>query len=172
MNRIRLIPATFVLIALIPAAGRAADLCVQNPGSIDYRSDNPAITCALPQVLPKRDGPGITDVSKEMAGRSIEQLALPVTVAGPVRWQLRAEDGSVYAALKRWSSLAGWQVSWEIPVDFPIEIEDDATGTYEQAVQRVLTALRVSDYPPHPCFHQNRVVRVVRRIQGNGDECK
>jgi hypothetical protein len=150
-----LILTGFIAVVGIQNAATAADLCVQNPASATYRSDNPATSCALP-VSPESGVSG----SKE------------VGAAATVRWQLRAEDGTVYAALKRWSALAGWQISWEIPVDFPIEIEDDASGTYESAIQRVLTALRVSDYPPHPCFHDNRVLRVVRRIQGNDDECK
>ena len=155
--------AALVIAVSIHPAGLAADLCVQKANSTDYLSDNPATRCDQSRM-------GIsTDRYVHPTGQSARVGASEATTA---RWQLRAEDGTVYAALKRWSVQAGWQISWEIPVDFPIEIEDDATGLYEHAVRRVLTAFRVSDYPPHPCFHENRVVRVVRRIQGNDDECK
>lgn len=118
--------------------------------------------------------PRISSAYQEDSDAANEQqkTAWVNTSASTTSWRLRSDDGSVYAALKRWSTQAGWQISWEIPVDFPVEIEDDATGSYEQAVRRVLTAFGVSDYPPYPCFHVNRVVRVVRRIQGNDDECR
>lgn len=161
----------FVSVVTVLATGRAAELCMQNPGSTEYRSDSPAADCALPEPLKTRlSKTGFANaLSEPSTTQSTRQSPASTATAS---WELRAEDGTVYAALKRWSVLAQWQISWEIPVDFPIEIEDAATGTYEYAVQRVLAALRVSDYPPHPCFHENRVVRIVRRIQGNDDECK
>ena len=156
-----------VILVCVHSSCCAAVSCVQGKNSTVYQSDNPAVQCVVPDPLKARSA-----TNGMVAAR-------PAPLSGPAksevvdsRWALRVEDSSVFAALKRWSGTAGWQISWEIPVDFPIEIEDGSDGSYEHAVRRVLTALRVSDYPPHPCFHENRVVRVVRRIQGNDDECK
>jgi len=171
MPTLRLAP--FLLVACLRSAAWSAALCVQNGNSEMYKSDQPALDCRLPESLkfhakPSGQSGSANGLSGETAGRS----GPAPTIGTQASWALRAEDGSVYAALKRWSVSAGWQISWEIPVDFPIEIEDVSGGSYEFAVRRVLTAFRVSDYPPHPCFHENRVVRVVRRIQGNDDECR
>lgn len=86
-------------------------------------------------------------------------------------WEIKATDLSIYGAMVRWAKEADWQLSWTIPKDYPVEIVDSHTGTFEDAVFRVLDAYKVSEYPPWPCFHRNKVLRVVRRV-GDGQECK
>lgn len=92
-------------------------------------------------------------------------------LGAPGVWEIRPEDLSIYAALRRWAKVANWQISWEIPVDYPATILDRSSGTFEQAIDRVMTAYSNADYPPKGCFHANNVVRIVRRV-GDGQECK
>lgn len=95
----------------------------------------------------------------------------PLIVVNPLPvWELRAQDISIYAALKRWATSIGWQVSWEIGVDYPVTITDSNSATFEDAVDRILDAYAGADYPPKGCFHDNKVLRVVRRV-GDGKEC-
>lgn len=158
-----------------------ATSCIQNKISGLYESDkasnkNSDNACLTKELFTSKEQ---SSVINQTLIQPQNHLIYSVTENTPLEekitrttWNLLTEDGSVYAALKRWSTLAKWQISWEIPVDFPIEIIDSSTGSFENSVRRVLAALHVSDYPPHPCFYENNVVRVVRRIQGNDDECK
>jgi len=160
----------FVLFAVLAVPAWSATSCIQNKGTATYKAAygtaHPQADCVLPELLSPLVVPRI-DAAESLApdGRTVMQPELEP------QWELRVEDGSIYAALKRWSAQVGWQISWEIPVDFPVEIVDVSTGPFEESVRRVLTAFKVSDYPPYPCFHENKVIRIVRRIQGNDDEC-
>lgn len=171
----------FLLLALLVTTATtcsAATSCIQNKESGTYEaatkgSDKPCPTTVTVAFFlgeqPTNSAPEQLrpqEITQDVTTTYAENMPAESV------WHLKAEDGSVYAALKRWATTAGWQMSWEIPVDFPIEILDSSTGSFEASVRRVLTAFRVSDYPPYPCFHENRVVRVVRRVQGNDDECK
>jgi hypothetical protein len=159
----------FVSLLFINSLSWAATSCVQAKGSTLYTSTDSKKECVLPDLFGNHQAQTPTEHRPSNLSEFESRLENAEQFAST--WALRTEDGSIYAALKRWSLAAGWQLSWEIPVDFPIEIVDSSTGTFEKSVRRVLTALRISDYPPYPCFHENRVVRVVRRIQGNDDEC-
>jgi hypothetical protein len=86
------------------------------------------------------------------------------------RWEIRAGDLSIYSALKRWSDEAGWQLSWEIPVDYPVSIVGSFDNNFRGAVDSVIEAYRDSDYAPKGCFYENNVLRIVRRV-GDGKEC-
>ncbi len=171
---------TYLIIAILltfsGSFSRAATLCVQDKKSGAYEAVNKPGDCGTqePKKLREPEMGYVKEFSQkpEVISPQVEAISISPPTDAQAIWDLRAEDGSIYAAIKRWASVAGWQVSWEIPVDFPIEISDSSTGSFESSVRRVLTALRVSDYPPYPCFHENKVVRVVRRIQGNDDECK
>lgn len=168
----------FILALLFAtSSAHAATSCVQNKESGAYEASHNGDAC--PVELALFSGEQATKGEHKVEAEKVEvgsqyEVATTHTANAPTEstWHLKAEDGSVYAALKRWAKTSGWQLSWEIPVDFPIEILDSSTGTFEDAVRRVLTAFRVADYPPYPCFHENKVVRVIRRIQGNDDECK
>lgn len=161
----------FILALGMDPAAMAAVSCVQNTGSATFRAAHQKIDQSANQqndcVLPEK-----WQRTPMAVGSDMERTVATSDQSAQSSWELRVEDGSVYAALKRWSLQVGWQVSWEIPVDFPIEIVDVSMGSFEDSVRRVLTAFKVADYPPHPCFHQNKVIRVVRRIQGNDDECR
>jgi len=173
---------TVIGLMLTSGLSWSATSCIQTKASGTYASPNKHVDClipgasvrstsVLPQVTEQENNVAVHASNFEEKSGSISSLisseALPATT-----WNLRVEDGSVYVAIKRWSAIAGWQVSWEIPVDYPIEIIDSSTGSFESSVRRVLAAFAVSDYPPYPCFHENHVVRIVRRIQGNDSECK
>ena len=172
MRTVRLL--IFLFLTGFACVTSAAISCVQNRGSATFTAVNQKTSqkpdCVLPEKLNRTM---VAETSSAVQAETAPPVQSFATVSeSQLPWELRVEDGSVYAALKRWSSQVGWQVSWEIPVDFPIEIVDVSMGSFEDSVRRVLTAFKVSDYPPHPCFHQNKVIRVVRRIQGNDDECR
>jgi hypothetical protein len=113
----------------------------------------------------------LEQITKELA-LLVKKEAPVVTapVITEISWDIKSDDLAINPTIRRWAKIAGWQVSWEIPVDYPVTLTDKFVGTFESAVARVVTAYEGSDYPPKVCFYDNKVVRVVRLI-GNGKEC-
>lgn len=122
--------------------------------------------------------PAVAPVAAPAAAPTLAATQAPVAVAAvePTakkalsHWEIRANDLSIYSALKRWSDEAGWQLSWEIPVDYPVSIVGSFDNNFRGAVDSVVEAYRDSDYAPKGCFYENNVLRIVRRV-GDGKEC-
>ncbi|MBN3744760.1 hypothetical protein G3N96_04830 [Burkholderia sp. Se-20373] len=92
----------------------------------------------------------------------------PLAVA--MRWEVRASDVTLRQTLIRWAKDAGWQVSWEIGYDYPVQLEGSFTGSFENAVDQFMGSLRYSDYPALACMYEaNHVVRVLH--YGDKKEC-
>lgn len=85
------------------------------------------------------------------------------------RWDVKASDVTLRQSLIRWAKEAGWQVSWEVKIDYPVQLEASFVGTFETAVENYMTSLSGSDYPLMGCLYEgNRVVRVVRYGDNKG----
>ncbi|WP_157643288.1 toxin co-regulated pilus biosynthesis Q family protein [Burkholderia ubonensis] len=94
--------------------------------------------------------------------------AVPLAVA--MRWEVKASDVTLRQTLIRWAKDAGWQVSWEIGYDYPVQLEGSFTGSFENAVDQFMGSLRYSDYPALACMYDaNHVVRVLH--YGDKKEC-
>lgn len=77
-------------------------------------------------------------------------------------WEVRVQDATLRRSLENWSMKAGWQPYWDLTVDFPVELNAKLCGTFENAVEQVLTSLAQSDAPVRAIFYTgNRVVRFV-----------
>ncbi|MBC8641696.1 toxin co-regulated pilus biosynthesis Q family protein [Caballeronia sp. EK] len=107
---------------------------------------------------------GMAPVTSSVAMRP----AAPQAVA--MRWDVRASDVTLRQALLRWAKDAGWQVSWEIAYDYPVQLEGSFAGSFEDAVTQFMSSLRYSDYPALACLYEaNHVVRVLH--YGDKKEC-
>ncbi|MCK9985449.1 MAG: hypothetical protein AzoDbin1_01921 [Azoarcus sp.] len=89
--------------------------------------------------------------------------AMPVATPDP-QWFVTREDSTVRGVLERWSKHAGWQLVWEIDVDYPVEAEASITSQFEIAVETLTKSLQGADVPPKAIIYRgNRVLRVVAR---------
>ena len=114
----------------------------------------------------------LSQITKELSQLIKKEAAAPATTATPeLTWEIRSDDMAINPTIRRWAKIANWQVSWEIPVDYPVTLTDKFVGSFESAVARVVNAYEGSDYPPKACFYDNKVVRMVR-LMGNGKECE
>lgn len=87
------------------------------------------------------------------------------------RWEVRASDLTLRQSLMRWAKDAGWQVSWEVKYDFPVQLEAVFGGTFENAVEQFTASLRTSEFPLLGCMYEgNRVVRILH--YGDKKECE
>lgn len=82
--------------------------------------------------------------------------------ASPASWEIAPGDGTLNATFSRWAASAGWQLVWEMDVDYAIQTRAVLQGTFDQAVARVAESLDDADVPMQAIFYAgNRVLRVV-----------
>lgn len=83
----------------------------------------------------------------------------------PVRaWQLSVSDHTVKTALARWAKEDGWQLVWDVPIDFGVDADATIHGTFEQALQAVVDALKKSETPIQAVMYRgNKVLRIVAK---------
>lgn len=82
----------------------------------------------------------------------------------PMNWAVRISDVTLRQALERWGREASppWQVSWEVKVNFPVQLEAAFSGSFESAVEQFMDSLKGSDHPLLGCLYEgNHVVRVL-----------
>jgi hypothetical protein len=69
---------------------------------------------------------------------------------------------------EKWASRVTWRALWEVDRDLPIGGVDHWTSDFKTAIRRVLATSQFGDVHVKPCFHPNKVVRIVR----NTAKCK
>lgn len=77
-------------------------------------------------------------------------------------FSLLKSDKTVKNALDRWTRQVGWQLDWDIAIDFPIRFEANYGGDFELAIDGLLASLEATDYPVQSCGYSNNILRVVR----------
>lgn len=77
-------------------------------------------------------------------------------------FSLLKSDKTVKNALERWTSQVGWQLDWDVAIDFPIRFEANYGGDFEMAINGLLASLEATDYPVQSCGYSNNILRVVR----------
>jgi hypothetical protein len=88
----------------------------------------------------------------------------PPTPAPAPRWNLNTGDKTLKAAIERWAQEAGWNVLWELGVDYPIAAAASLSGNFEEAVSAVVRSMEQADVPPKAIFYRgNHVLRMVPR---------
>jgi len=81
-------------------------------------------------------------------------------------WELRTSDQTIRKAFERWSRVAGWQLVWELGVDYPVEATAALSMNFEGAIEAVTNAMQGGEVPPKAIFYRgNRVLRMVARGQ-------
>lgn len=130
----------------------------------------PSTVQATPPTSPTAVSPSA--ITQSVKPQPESPIAVKAAQATPMvkTWEILPQDISIYSAMKRWSQEAGWQLSWEIPIDYPVTISGSVKGDFEQAIDQVFASYEDADYPPKGCLYSNKVVRVVRRV-GDGNEC-
>lgn len=82
------------------------------------------------------------------------------------RWDILAGDRHLAMVFERWAAAAGMKLLWDARQHFMVAAPDAFTGTFEEAVARVLSSpsIRNSKYPLEACIYKNTppVFRVTR----------
>jgi Toxin co-regulated pilus biosynthesis protein Q len=105
---------------------------------------------------------------KKLVGRVISPKMLPLKQQEAVNpfqtWELSTADKTLSSVVGRWSALAGWQLLWELPVDYAVEASTSITGTFEDAIETVANNMEKAEIPIKVIFYQgNKVLRIVAK---------
>lgn len=77
-------------------------------------------------------------------------------------WEIALTDKTLNATLARWTASAGWQLLWELPVDYAVEAKTMVPGSFEEAVETVARSMETAEIPMKAIFYKgNRVLRIV-----------
>ena len=112
---------------------------------------------------------GAAPASRVSANTPTTAPGAPRAVATPDKaanaaaaWEIRMADRTLNAALARWAATAGWQLLWELPVDYAVQVSTSVPGTFEEAVTLVVNSMESAEIPMKAVFYSgNRVLRVM-----------
>ena len=86
------------------------------------------------------------------------------TVPAAGMWEIVPADKTLNTALARWAATAGWQLLWELPVDYAVDARTSVPGTFEEAVGMVAESMETAEIPMKAIFYEgNRVLRIVAK---------
>jgi hypothetical protein len=86
--------------------------------------------------------------------------AIAIAQAEPT-WVTSPEAGNFRTQIAEWAKRAGQDFLWDVSKDVPINGHDSYTGTYKDAVRRLLRSTELTSYKLKPCFYVNNYTRVV-----------
>jgi len=88
----------------------------------------------------------------------------PVPAAGADRWDIVIADRTLNAAMARWAAAAGWQLLWELPVDYAVQAHTSVPGRFEDAVTLVVNSMEGAEIPMKAVFYSgNKVLRIMAK---------
>ncbi|WP_081768924.1 toxin co-regulated pilus biosynthesis Q family protein [Herbaspirillum sp. RV1423] len=110
---------------------------------------------------------GSDTATKPMAGSAATSaVTLPVAEVKPAEptWEIIVADKTLNAAMARWAAQAGWQLLWELPVDYAVEARTTVRGSFEEAVNTVAKSMESAEIPMKAVFYQgNKVLRIMSK---------
>jgi hypothetical protein len=91
-------------------------------------------------------------------------LAQADTAKTTQSWEILPTDKTLSAALGRWAKSAGWQLVWELPVDYSVDARTTVPGTFEEAVGMVAKGMDTAEISMKAIFYAgNKVLRIVAK---------
>lgn len=84
--------------------------------------------------------------------------------AGGERWDIVIADRTLNAAMARWAAAAGWQLLWELPVDYAVQAQTTVPGKFEDAVTVIVNSMEGAEIPMKAVFYSgNKVLRIMAK---------
>jgi hypothetical protein len=119
-----------------------------------------AVADSAPQPTPVA-----APVAAPVATAALAQAVAVRPASAPTpTWTVDADDRTLKNAMQRWARDAGWQLVWELKVDYPLNAHGEFSGTFEEAVEGVARSLERTDTPMKAIFYRgNHVLRVVAK---------
>jgi hypothetical protein len=139
-----------VLFALAPIVSQAALVVHGGPQSA---ASAPAVGAAATKL---------SSATAPAQAPEPAHVALTIERADPT-WVTSPAAGTYRALLAEWSKRAGYDYDWTVEKDVPVNGHDTFTGSYRDAVRRLLRTTELTSYQLKPCFYSNNYTRVVMK---------
>jgi hypothetical protein len=137
----------------LPALVLGAMLCLASAGA-RAAGPGPAVGAMFSTTPVKAQGADVDDCDADEAA----------VAAAPRAWDVTPADKTLKAALTRWAAAAGWQMVWELPVDYAVSARTEIKGSFTEAVEAIAGSMATADTPMKAIFYEgNRVLRIVAR---------
>ncbi|MES2742994.1 MAG: toxin co-regulated pilus biosynthesis Q family protein [Pseudomonadota bacterium] len=145
--------------ALAAPAGAALAQTPPTPPS------EPGAEAPRPQRAARKHRPVATPAAETAAAPAPTRLTIPAAPAAPVSWEVRIADRTLSMTFARWANIAGWQLIWELPLDYVIDASTQIGGSFEEAVEAVANSMTSAETPMQVIFYKgNKVLRIVSKV--------
>jgi hypothetical protein len=159
-----------------------ADKGVYSGGKVSWNASNKPWTYSLRRVLNKQGLQAEVDWNAHYVllkvlhkavnpvysnlGPSLNKDSAPApalnTSLGSVTQVFTLKKGTLIAAgLKKWAALSGWVVLWQLPEDWEVPNNTVFTGSFHDAVTKVVKALRADGANIHVRFHADNKTVII-----------
>lgn len=103
-------------------------------------------------------------VAAPVAAAVVPARAAPVAPVPEPTWEVLQGDKTLNGTLQRWAASAGWQLMWELPVDYAVAARTELHGSFADAVGMVVKSMEGAEIPMKAIFYDgNRVLRIVAK---------
>ena len=128
---------------------------------------------AAPQPQPQPPAPApvqalqpapAAPVPAPVAAAVVPLHAAPAAPASEPAWEVLQGDKTLNGTLQRWAASAGWQLMWELPIDYAVAARTELHGSFADAVGMVVKSMDGADVPMKAIFYDgNKVLRIVAK---------
>jgi len=138
---------------------------LNKPGST--RTDTSGSGLLALNITKETNAANITNGAKEIKTITDEKnspaLINNLSAAIDQSWEIALADKTINAVLARWAVKAGWQLVWELPIDYTVDAQTNISGSFEQAVEMVAKSMETAEIPLKAVFYSgNKVLRIVQ----------
>jgi hypothetical protein len=132
-----------------------AMLCMAGAGA---RAAGPAPAAGAMFSTTPVKAPSLDDDDCDDAGAEAPRAAAEPS------WDVTPADKTLKAALTRWAEAAGWQLVWELPIDYAVSARTEIKGSFTAAAEAIAAGMATADTPMKAIFYEgNRVLRIVAK---------
>ncbi|MGT2457761.1 TcpQ domain-containing protein [Cupriavidus basilensis] len=108
-------------------------------------------------------GPALADDMVDLVAQRKQQAPAP-SLSIQKRWAVTRDEITLSVPLRRWAKEAGYDLVWSAPKELPA-YPLVTTGTFDEAMQRIMLDTKSTSYPMRTCIYLNNVVRIVQAAQ-------
>lgn len=135
------------------------DKAAEGFSKTEYLSDDKTFSLVQKEQLPASHVKSQVPIKVITAMPPIETVAAAAT-----EWEIKLADKTLNSAIARWSVQAGWQLLWELPVDYAVEANTTVPGSFERAIETVAQSMEGAEIPMKAIFYKgNKVLRIVQK---------
>ena len=139
-----------------------AMLCLASAGAL-AASPRPAVRPMFSNTPVKATAAPVAAAAPDDDDCDGDDVAPPRAAAVP-SWDILPSDKTLKAALTRWAAAASWQLVWELPVDYAVDVRTGIKGSFIPAVETVARSMGTAETPMKAIFYEgNHVLRIVAK---------